>query len=139
MSEPVNVVLAMARVNEEVNFEVEAPDEIDMPAGAELQLRYAYRLYESSQAEDHWTFRLTARLTDDELAVAERTHVDRKLMSDDILSHIGVDLLFPTAGEFTLQWDCAATISRRDWGDKKPPAQVAEGSTSGTIVVRVHA
>lgn len=139
MAEPVHVRIAVAKVYDDVRLEHTAPKDVDLHAGDELHLRFAYRVYEEHPDEDLWVFRLTAQLEGDEEGVAERRHHDRKMIADDVLSHVGLDLRFPNPGTFAINYGVSASLSRRAWDDKAPHKQVSENSAAGTLTVNVHA
>lgn len=138
MPEEVTVIVAEATANESIQFHHDAPQSMSIRAGDTLRVRMPYRLHDQPKPEELWTFRLAARIDDGDEAVSERIHRDRKMMSDDVLSNVGVDLHFPNAGEYTVHYDLFARLSHREWDEGASFAPVAEQTVNGAIQVVVE-
>lgn len=132
------VSLAEARVYAEVQLKAKPVENIDLQAGDELCLRFSYRVYEDNLDEDLWVFRLNAQVEGEEEGIAERRHHDRKMFSDDLLSHVGLDIGFPAPGTYKVNYSLEASLSRRKWEDRAPHKLVSEGTSKGEFTVTVH-
>lgn len=138
MADEVTLLVAEVDVHEQVNMVHEIPEKIDLEAGDVLRVRMSYRVHDQPKPEELWTFRLVTSVDDDDESVSERIHRDRKLLSDDVISNVGVDLDFPTAGEFTLQFEAFAQVAHRDWDDKQAFKPVSSETTKGQVTIQVH-
>ncbi len=138
MADEVTLLVAEASVHEQVNMVHDVPDTVDLEGGDVLRVRMSYRVHDQPKPEELWTFQLITRVDDDDESVSERIHRDRKLLSDDVISNVGVDLDFPTAGTFTLYYEAFAQVAHRDWDDRKKFTPVSSEKVQGSVTVTVH-
>lgn len=137
MAEEVTLIVAEATANEGLHFKHDMPDGVHLRAGDTLRLRLSYRIHDQAKPEELWTFRLSARIDEEDEAVSERIHRDRKLRADDLHSNVGVDLKFPSAGEYTVSYDVFGRLADREWDEGASFAPRAEKALQGTFQVVV--
>ncbi len=137
MADEVTLLLAQATVKGQVKLEHRPPPRVELFAGDTLRVRMAYRVHDESKPEELWTFRLATRVDDGDDSVSERVHRDRKLLSDSIISNVGVDLDFAEPGEYELSYELMARLAHRNWDAKGSFETISEETSDGTVKVTV--
>lgn len=137
MPDEVTLLLAEATVRGKVDLSHRPPPKVELLAGDTLRVRMSYRVHDEPKPEELWTFRVITRVDDDDESVSERIHRDRKLLSDDVISNVGVDLDFASPGEYKLNYEVFAQLAHRKWDDRTSFKPISSETGQGTIDIVV--
>jgi hypothetical protein len=137
MGDEITLLVAEARVHDKVFLSHIPSRKVELFAGDILRVRMSYRVSDQRIPEELWAFQLTTRIDDGDESVSERILRDRKLVSDDIISNVGVDLDFPVAGDYKLSYEVFAQLAHRKWDDATSFDPVSTESEKGELTVHV--
>ncbi len=128
-------VIAKAVARQDISLDVDPTTTLRVHANGRLAPRFAFRIYETSQDEETWKFRLRTRIGDGPEQTAEKTHLDKRIGKDNLWGNIGTEHTIPGAGMHVLHYTLEGEISVRAWGDAAPPISVHRIEESGQITL----
>lgn len=129
------IVVARAIARDGLKLDAEEQPTLRVYTGRPFSLRFAYKIYETSRDEDTWKFRIRAAPPGAAPAENERVHTDRKVFTDDVWANISVEHTFDEPGDYEVEYEVEAEMSRRTWGDASPPSTVERRDHKGRVRV----
>jgi hypothetical protein len=106
-----------------------------VPVGKPFLVKFAYRLYETSKAEDAWKFRLRSHLSGGEEQLAEKAHQDRRMVRDSMWSFVAASHVCPKPGTYDLTFAAEVETTSKPWGESRPAANKDERKLTGRVQI----
>ncbi|MBI2077457.1 MAG: hypothetical protein HYT80_03675, partial [Euryarchaeota archaeon] len=126
--EPVDVVVAKARVRGEPEIEVVAPSEVRVKPRQRVRVKYLYKLDETSRAREEWGFQLHSNVGDQRTEPIASVTKDRFMLHDEIWGVLVQEFRFEKPGRYKGDFRVRASYAKRNWSRTGPRDEVEENA-----------
>ena len=113
--QPIDVVVARARVRGEPEIEVVAPAQVRVKPRQTVRVKYLYKLDETSRAREEWGFQLHSGIGDQATEPISSLTKDRFALHDEVWGVLMQEFAFERPGRYKGNFRVRASYAKGQW------------------------
>lgn len=121
--ETLSIVVARAIIAGEPKIDIVAPAEVRAKVHQPIQVKFSYRLEETSTEREEWTFTLKSQVGPKSPPGVTARWKDRRVLADDLWGTLMQEFAFDAPGRYEGGFEVEAHYAQSDWTTKKPGAK----------------
>ena len=136
--EPIDVVVAKARVRGEPEIVVVAPAQVRVKPRQRVRVKYLYKLDETSRAREEWGFQLHSEVGGQLTEPVTTVEKDRFMLHDEVWGVLVQEFRFDTPGRYKGNFSVRASYTKGQWSRTGPRDEIHENA-NGIFKILVEA
>ncbi len=136
---PIEVLVARAHVEGDIQLKNEAPPRIEAMAGQTIVVKFPAKFVEAGHGRETYRIRLESSMDNEEPKPVEEVFHDRPVLKDEAWITISQKIKAKNAGTHKLRYEALVEYTVGDWDGGESSEKIQSKTRSGEIMVVVTA